>query len=115
MNRPSYLLFKQCSKCKKILHIGKYCKKNGCKYGVNSYCRECKRKQAKKYREEHKEEISEYNKRYKEENKEEISEYNKRHKEENKDYQKKYREEHRDYYNNYNKKYNKENKDYQKK
>ena len=115
MNRPSYLLFKQCSKCKKILHIGKYCKKNGCKYGVNSYCRECKRKQAKKYREEHKEEISKYNKRYKEEHKEEINEYNKRYKEEYKDYQKKYREEHRDYYNEYNKRYIKENKGYQKK
>ena len=97
MNRPSYLLFKQCSKCKKILHIGKYCKNKGCKYGVNSYCRECKRKQAKKYYEEHKEEVNEYNKKYHEEHKEEINEYNKKYREEHKDYYKEYK---REYYEN---------------
>ena len=83
MNRPNYLLFKKCSKCGEILHVSKFRKiKNG-KYGVMKICKECRKIYEKKYRDEHREEISEYNK--------------------------KYIEEHRDYYNEYCKKWRKEN------
>ena len=83
MNRPSYLLFKKCSKCGEILHVSRYYKKKSCKYGVNSYCKECQNNQNK-----------EYNKKYREEHRDYYNEYNK-----------KYREEHKDYYNEYNKNY----------
>ena len=41
MNRPSYLLFKQCSKCGEIKHISKFYKDKNRKYGVMKICKEC--------------------------------------------------------------------------
>ena len=85
MNRPSYLLFKQCSECGEILHVSKFRKiKNG-KYGVMKICKECRKIYEKKYRDEHREEISEYNKKYREEHKEERKEYDKKYYEEHKE------------------------------
>ena len=116
MNRPSYLLFKQCSKCREILHVSKFNKSKNGKYGVRRDCKECQNKYSKKWREEHKEEISEYSKKYYEENREEISEYRKKWREENRDYyneyNKNYREEHREEISEYNKKYIEEHRDY---
>ena len=85
MNKPNYLLFKKCSKCGEILHVSKFHKiKNG-KYGVMKICKECRKIYEKKYRDEHREEISEYNKKYREEHKEERKEYDKKYYEEHKE------------------------------
>ena len=126
MNKPSYLLFKKCSKCGEILHVSKFNKSKSGKYGVRNDCKECR----KKYREGRKEEKREYNKKYYEENKGEILERQKQYYEDNKDYykeynkqyyeenkgeilerQKEYREEHEDYYKEYSKKYYENNKE----
>ena len=92
MNRPSYLLFKQCSKCGKIKHISRFYKNKNGKYGVRNDCKECHKKNKKEYyynnleyvkkyyednKEHYKEYHKEYNKKYYEDNKDKISEYNK--------------------------------------
>ena len=71
MNRPSYLLFKKCSKCEEILHVSRYYKSKKCKYGVNSYCKQCQNNQNKEYKEKHEQEIKDYQDKYKEEHREE--------------------------------------------
>ena len=48
MNRPSYLLFKQCSKCGEILHISKFNKNKEGRYGVRPDCKECHNKRRNK-------------------------------------------------------------------
>ena len=111
MNRPSYLLFKKCSKCGEILHVSKFHKiKNG-KYGVMKICKECRKIYNNKYREEHKEEI----KKYREDNKDYYKEYSKQYYEENKDYYneyyKKYYEENKEEISEYQKKYYEDNKE----
>ena len=55
MNRPSYLLFKQCSKCGEILHVSRFNKSKSGKYGVRKICKECRKEISKKYRENNKE------------------------------------------------------------
>lgn len=126
MNRPSYLLFKQCSKCGEILHVSKFNKLKSGKYGVEKWCKECRSKYKKhwrkenkdkveKYYEENKNKILKYQNKYYNENKDYINSRNKKyaenHKEEICEYQKKYREEHEDYYKEYKKEYAKNNPD----
>ena len=78
-------VMKRCIKCGEILHVSKFRKiKNG-KYGVMKICKECRKIYEKKYRDEHREEISEYNKKYREEHKEERKEYDKKYYEEHKE------------------------------
>ena len=72
MNRPSYLLFKKCTKCGEIKHISGYSKNKGRKYGVNSYCKECNREYHKQYREDNKEYIKGYQKEYRKNNPDKI-------------------------------------------
>ena len=88
MNKPSYLLFKQCSKCGEILHVSKFHKSKSGKYGVRKICKECRKEISKKYRENNKECILINKKQYREKHKDEISEKNKQyyleHKEEKK-------------------------------
>ena len=95
MNKPSYLLFKKCTKCGEIKHISRYSKKKGRKYGVNSYCKECNREYHKQYREDNKEYIKGYQKEYYKNNKDKIKKKQKEYYKNNKDdvleYQKKYR------------------------
>ena len=67
MNRPSYLLFKKCSKCGEILHVSRYYKRKKCKYGVNSYCKQCQNNQNKEYKEKHEQEIKAKHEREKQE------------------------------------------------
>ena len=95
MNRPSYLLFKKCTKCGEIKHISGYSKNKGRKYGINSYCKECNREYHKQYREDNKEYIKGYKKEYYKNNKEIILEKSKTHYENNKEYIKRYQKEHR--------------------
>ena len=85
MNRPSYLLFKKCSKCGEILHVSKFHKVKNGKYGVEGACKECRKIHNKKYREEHKDYYKEYHKEYYEDNKEYIKEHSKQYYEDNKD------------------------------
>ena len=87
MNRPSYLLFKQCSKCGEILHISKFNKNKEGRYGVRPDCKECHNKRSKKYYEEHKndKEFQEKRKQYREEHKDYTKEYNKKYREEHKE------------------------------
>ena len=86
---------KICSKCKRELPITDFNKGTN-KDGLNSWCRECK----KRYNQEHKEEIKETSKKYRKEHKKEIKEtkkrYNQEHKEEIKETSKKYRQIHKE-------------------
>ena len=85
MNRPSYLLFKQCSKCGEIKHISRFYKVKNGKYGVEGACKECRKIHNKKYREEHKDYYEEYGKQYYEDNKDKVLEYHKEYYDNNKD------------------------------
>ena len=115
MNRPSYLLFKQCSKCGEILHVSRFHKSKSGKYGVRKICKECRKEISEKYRENNKECILINKKQYREKHKDEISEKNKQyyleHKEEKKEYQKRYYQEHKNNINNYHKNIYIENKE----
>ena len=93
MNRPSYLLFKKCSKCGEILHISRFHKDKNGKYKTRPDCKECSRK---------------YQKEYNKNNKEKIKEYLEEHKEERKKYYKKWKKENPEKrFNNHNKRRNK--------
>ena len=63
MNRPSYLLFKKCTKCGEIKHISRFYKMKNGKHGVRSICKECAYKQTKTYRENNREQYREYRRR----------------------------------------------------
>ena len=95
-----------------LISICEYCGKVFIpnKYNPNQkYC--CKSCSSRKYRQEHKEEIKEYNKKYDQEHKEEIKEYSKKHRQEHKEEIKKYRQEHKEEIKKYNKKYDQEHKE----
>ena len=115
MNRPSYLLFKKCSKCGEILHVSKFHKVKNGKYGVEGACKECRKIHNKKYREEHKDYYKEYHKEYYEDNKEYIKECSKQYYEDNKDkvleYHKEYYEDNKDKVLEKNKQWREDNKD----
>ena len=115
MNRPSYLLFKKCSKCGEILHVSKFHKVKNGKYGVEGACKECRKIHNKKYREEHKDYYKEYHKEYYEDNKEYIKEHSKQYYEDNKDkvleYHKEYYEDNKDKVLEKNKQWREDNKD----
>ena len=123
MNRPSYLLFKQCSKCGEIKHISKFHKKQNEKYGVRKICKECRKEKSKIYYKNNKEYIDKRNKKYYEENKEEISKKKKIRYEENKEeiskkgkiYYEEHKEERREYSRIYNKEHKEERREYSKK
>ena len=115
MNRPSYLLFKKCSKCGEILHVSKFHKVKNGKYGVEGACKECRKIHNNKYREEHKDYYEEYYKKYYEDNKEYIKECSKQYYEDNKDkvleYHKEYYEDNKDKVLEKNKQWREDNKD----
>ena len=112
MNKPSYLLFKQCSKCGEIKHINRFSKSKKGKYGVSKRCKECD----KIYREENKEFILLKQKEWRDNNKEYIKEKNKQYyeeyKEELKEKNKQYYEEHKEEWSFKNKQYREENKEF---
>ena len=116
MNRPSYLLFKQCNKCGEILHISKFYKKQTGKYGVDSICKICRNKINKEYYENNKNDILEHQKEYYENNKERKKEYdkeyrinNKKHIKENK---KEYYENNKEHFKEKSKEHYRNNKEY---
>lgn len=134
MNTP--YVFKKCSKCGRwlVANTFNFSKSKTGKYGLDSWCKECKSAYNKKYHKENKEKIAEYYKKYNKENKGKLAEYYKKyrkeHKEEKREYDKKYYKENKgkldEYYKkyieenkekrkNYMKKYNEENKEYHKK
>ena len=92
MNRPSYLLFKKCTKCGEILHVSKFYKKKDCKYGVCSYCKKCNKKRNKEWREE-----SGYEKKRYEENKEYYKVKNSKYYDNNKEYFEEYYNENKEH------------------
>lgn len=65
---------KVCSTCKKELSLGFFYKNKSKKNGLSSQCKECYRK----YKKNHRKEISEYNKEYHQNNKEKISKCDKK-------------------------------------
>ena len=91
MNIP--YVFKRCSKCGRWLVASSvnFHKDKACKYGLNSHCKECR----KKHYEANKEAIAEYGKKYREQNKEAIAERKKKHYEANKEA---ILEQHKEYY-----------------
>ena len=75
MNIP--YVFKRCSKCGEWLvacSVNFHKQKRG-KYGLQVYCKKCKTKYGKKYRNDNKDEILEKQKQYREANKDKIKQY----------------------------------------
>jgi hypothetical protein len=66
-------MLKQCSKCKKIKPIGEFHKHKGGKYGVESFCKECR----KAYYRNNTEKYKEHQKKYYKKNKEKYYQYSK--------------------------------------
>ena len=81
---------KVCSKCGIEKELGEFHKKKTGKYGVNSRCKMCVRKQKKEYYNQNKDEIKQQKKEYREQNKDKIKEYRKEYYEQNKDKIKEY-------------------------
>ena len=107
MNRPSYLLFKKCSKCGEILHVSRFYKRKTGKYGVISECKICYKDRNKNYNDNHKEKIKEIHKKWNEKNPNFNKEYGKKWREDNKEYTKNYNKD-------YNIKHKEERKEYNK-
>lgn len=91
---------KQCTKCHKTMLLDFFAKHDGCKYGVNSKCKQCanvcnkrnyykaidyQKTRSKTYRAKNKEKIHARNKIYSFENRERISQYGKKHFQENRE------------------------------
>jgi hypothetical protein len=104
--------FKICRKCGVEKSIEEFWKRSRNRDGLNCWCKGCDRESSKKYKDEHKEEISVYNKLYIENNREKISkikkDYNKKNEEELKIKRKIYEEENKEKISNRQKIYNKE-------
>ena len=125
MNTDIPYVFKKCKSCGEIKHINKFKKKKTCKFGVENKCKECYKIYNKKYRKEHKEEISKKIKEWKENNPDYFTDYykdnkdkygyDKQHYEDNKEIilkrNKKYKSEHKEDIFEYNKNYAKRNQD----
>lgn len=126
MNRPSYLLFKQCSKCGKILHVSRFYRHKTGKYGVERTCKKCSNERNRIYKQEHKEELLEKSKEYYNKNKDIINEKNRKRRENNiekyrefgrKSYQnniEKNRERSRNYHNEHKEELNKKSREWKK-
>ena len=116
MNKPSYLLFKKCTKCGEIKHISRFYKSKSGKYGVTSECKICYKDRNKNYNDNHKEKIKEAHKKWNEKNPNFNKEYGKKWREDNKEYTKNYnkdynikhKEERREYNKNYYEKHKEE-------
>jgi hypothetical protein len=65
--------FKICSECKKKKSVSSYYKDKNRKDGYYPICKQCRKPYFKKYRQDHKEEISDKQKQYYQDHKEEIS------------------------------------------
>lgn len=123
---------KKCKECGRLLVANgiNFNKHNGCKYGVQNKCRECKssynkthyddnkeykKEMSKKYSQQNKEKRKEQNKQYYENNKEEINRKRKEYYKENKEIElrknKEYQEKHREKIKEQRKEYYEENKD----
>jgi len=107
-NEDGEIAAKECSKCEVIKTVDRFTKDRG---GLNSCCKECKRK----YRQENKERIAEHMRKYRQENKERIAEKDRKYKQENKEriaeYQIKYQQENEERIAEYTRKYKQENKE----
>lgn len=77
---------KKCTKCGECKPVSEFSKDPKGKYGLHSWCKECKRDYSKEYRKNNKEREKEYRKN----NKERIKEYYESNKERIKEYGKKY-------------------------
>jgi len=106
---------KECSTCKSLLDLSKFCKNSAAKDGLSCICRSCISAYKKEYRKKNAGVLKEKNKRRYEQNKEKVSASQKEYYQKNKDKIKKrtgeYRESHLEYYAEYSKKYNKDNSD----
>ena len=70
-------VFKKCKECGEILHLFKFKKRKGCKYGRGNKCKKCENKDNAKYRKpKSKEERKEYYEKTKERYKEKKNAYN---------------------------------------
>ena len=98
MNCP--YVMKRCTKCGEILHISRYYKKKTCRYGVNSYCKQCDYKSNKNWKDNNSNKLKEYQSNYYNNNKEQILDYQKNyrknHKKERKEYDKIYQNKNKD-------------------
>ena len=77
---------KRCSTCKLYLKKGSFSKDKRAKDGLQSQCKDCKKKSSKNWREDNKEHKQEYQKNWEEDNKEQRQKYRDGRKEETKRY-----------------------------
>lgn len=92
---------KVCSRCKEEKSISEFSKDRNRKDGHNYQCADCAKKRARKYREENREKVREYDRKYREKNREKVRERSRKYRENNqekiREKHRKYREENRDY------------------
>lgn len=86
-----YIGVKKCKKCGKVKDITEFYKHKETKDGYRNSCKECVKKQNKKWRENNKEYKKEINKKWREKNIEYCKEYRKKQYEENKERERKNR------------------------
>ena len=98
---------KMCSKCGIEKPLSDFHKDKRDRSGVRSICKLCR----KKYCEENKERINQYNKQYYQENKEKLNTIKRQYYLDNKDYYEQYRIENKDYFKQYFKQYQINNRD----
>lgn len=66
---------KQCKKCNQLKSLSEFYKRSSNKDGLRNWCKLCENESAKKWRNNNRSHIKDYNKKYKNENKEQIAKY----------------------------------------
>jgi len=106
---------KKCNKCGEVKTVDCFANNKTRKDGLQSNCKECDNKRQKKWRQENKNKIREYQKKYHQENRDKELDRKKKYRQENKnklrEYHKKYHQENRDKELDRKKKYYRENRE----
>jgi len=118
---------KKCTKCGEVKSLDEFTNDKKGNHGKAYQCKSCFKDYFKKYKQDNKEKIKEYNKeynkKYKQDNKEKIKEYNKEYKQKykqdnkekikeyNKEYKQEYKQDNKEKIKEYNKEYYKNNKE----
>ena len=86
---------KKCSKCGEVKGLDEFSAHCQKKDGKRPDCKDCEREVKRRYREQNREKIIEYDRQYREQNREKISEYHRQHYKQNRE---KIQEHQRQYY-----------------
>lgn len=111
MNIP--YVFKKCTKCGEwlVAYTGNFHKQNNGKYGLQSYCKKCRKEQRKEYYKKNIDKEKEYYQNNKEQKKEYKKKWHKKNRDRIKEHKKEYYENNKEYFKHYHKEYRLNNKD----